>query len=115
MTDYIRSSRQLTYEGASIAIKAAIAKAKGIGVPQDISVVDAGGNLLAFARMDDAHVLAQHSSFSKAQMAVSLGAATGHFPTPFGVDLALATVGRSINMSGGLPIILDGDLRAPSA
>lgn len=68
------------------------------------------GNLLAFARMNGARVLAQHSSFSKAQTAASLGDPTGHLPGQFGLELALATGGRSINMVGGLPIILDGDL-----
>lgn len=110
MTHYIRVSRQLTYEGAAVAIAAAVAKAREIGVPQNVSVVDAGGNLLAFARMNGARVLAQHSSFSKAQTAASLGDPTGHLPGQFGLELALATGGRSINMVGGLPIILDGDL-----
>ena len=110
MPDYIHRSRQLTYEGAAFAIQAAISKAREIGVPQNVSVVDTGGNLLAFARMDGARFLAQHSSFAKAQTAASLGMATGHFPPQFGVDLALATGERSINLAGGLPIILDGDL-----
>jgi uncharacterized protein GlcG (DUF336 family) len=35
---------------------------------------------------------------------------TGELPRQFGVELALATGGRSINMRGGLPIILDGEL-----
>lgn len=106
--DCIRSVKQLTYDGAALALEAAIAKAHEIGVPQNISVVDSGGNLLAFARMDGARVLAQHSSFSKAQTAASLGIDSGRLPSQFGVDLALATGGRSINMVGGLPISIDG-------
>ena len=110
MTHYILATRPLTYEGVALAIAAGVAKAREIGVPQNVSVVDAGGNLLAFARMNGARVLAQHSSFSKAQTAASLGDPTGHLPGQFGLELALATGGRSINMVGGLPIILDGDL-----
>lgn len=110
MSHYLRPSRQLTYAGAALAIEAAVAKATEIGVPQNVSVVDAGGNLLAFARMDGAHFLAQHSSCSKARTAASLGVATGHLPAQFGVELALATGERSINMVGGLPIIIGGDL-----
>ena len=110
MTDYLRPARRLTYAGAALAIEAAVAKATEIGVPQNSRVVDAGGNLLAFARMDGAHFLAQHSSHSKARTAASLGVPTGHLPAQFGVDLALATGGRSINMVGGLPIVVDGDL-----
>ena len=106
----IRNMKQLTYGGAAIAIEAAIARATQIGVPQNISVVDAAGNLLAFARMDGARFLAQHSSLSKARTAASLGMPTGHLPEAFGVELALATGGRSINMVGGLPITVGGDV-----
>lgn len=52
--------------------------------------------------------MAQHSSFSKAQTASSLALETGHLPAQFGLELALATGGRSINMVGGLPIYIDG-------
>lgn len=110
MSKPIRIGRQLSYDGAVLALEAAVAKAREIGVPQNISIVDAGGNLLAFARMDGARFLAQHSSFSKAQTAASLGMPTGSLPAQFGVELALATGGRSINLVGGLPIILNGDL-----
>lgn len=35
-------------------VKAALAKAEEIGSPSNVAVVDSGGNLLAFARMDEA-------------------------------------------------------------
>jgi len=107
---YIREGRQLTYDGAAFALAAAVAKAREIGIPENVSVVDAGGNLLAFGRMDGAKFLAQHSSFTKARTAASLAMPTGHFPAQFGVDLALATGEQSINLPGGLPIILNGEL-----
>jgi glc operon protein GlcG len=110
MTEYTRHAQQLTYDGAALVLEAAIARARAIGVPQNISVVDNGGNLLAFARMDGAHFLAQHSSLSKAQTAASLGVATGELPPQLGVDLALATGDRSINLVGGLPLIVRGVL-----
>jgi len=110
MTDYVRNGRQLTYDGAALALQSAVAKAREIGVPQNVSVVDAGGNLLAFAVMDGARFLAQHSSLAKAQTAASLKMPTGRLATQFGVDLALATGGRSTNLVGGLPIIPNGDL-----
>ena len=110
MTESIHITKRLTYAGAALAVEAAVAKATAIGVPQNISVVDNGGNLLAFARMDGARFLAQHSSDAKARTAASLAMPTGRLPWDFGVDLALATGGRSINLVGGLPIIVDGDL-----
>ncbi len=104
MTELTRPSRQLTYDGAVIALNAAIAKARELGVPENVAVVDAGGNLLAFARMDGARLFAQHSAIAKAQTAASLQMATGQLPAQFGVDLALATGNRSINLPGGLLI-----------
>lgn len=110
MSSYVRQTRMLTYDGAALALAAAIAKAREIGAPQNVSVVDAGENLLAFGRMDGAKFLAQRSSFSKAQTAASLALPTGSLPAQFGVDLALATGERSINLLGGLPIVLDGEV-----
>jgi glc operon protein GlcG len=104
MTELIRPARQLTYDGAVLALNAAIARAREIGVPENIAVVDAGGNLLAFARMDGARFFAQHSAIAKAQTAASLQMSTGELPAQFGVDLALATGNRSINLPGGLTI-----------
>ena len=110
MTDYVRNCMQLTYDGAALALEAAVKKAREIGVPQNVAIVDAGGNLLTLARMDGARFLAQHSAFSKARTAASLAEPTGHLPPQFGVELAFATGGRSINMVGGLPIVVDGCL-----
>ena len=50
-------SLKLTYEGAQKMLAAAVAKAKAMGVPQCIAIVDNGGNMLAFARMDGAKPL----------------------------------------------------------
>lgn len=108
MTELTRPARQLTYDGAVVALNAAIAKAREIGVPENIAVCDAGGNLLAFARMDGARFFAQHSAIAKAQTAASLQMSTGQLPAQFGVDLALATGSRSINLPGGLTIEQDG-------
>ncbi|MGE7370341.1 GlcG/HbpS family heme-binding protein [Neorhizobium sp. NPDC001467] len=102
-----RLRSQLTYDGAALALEAAIAKAKAINAPENIAVVDSGGNLLAFARLDGARFLAQHSAYSKAQTAASLMMPTGQLGLQFGVDLALATGSRSINLPGGIPIIVD--------
>lgn len=44
----------LTLEDAKQMLAAAEAKATGLGVAYNIAVVDAGGHLLAFLRLDDA-------------------------------------------------------------
>ena len=44
----------LTLEQAQAVVRASVRKAEAIKVPMNIAVMDAGGNLKAFARMDDA-------------------------------------------------------------
>ena len=101
---------QLTNDGAMKILKAAMAKADEMGVPQCISVVDAGGHLLAFSRMDGAFVLSIDSSLMKAMTAASYGEPTGHIPEGVDLKLAIATGGKRVNLPGGLPIIVDGHL-----
>lgn len=79
----------MTYEGAALALSAAVAKATELGIAQNIAVVDAGANLIAFAQMDGARLFAQHSVISKAQTAASLRDPTGHLPPQFGSDRIL--------------------------
>ena len=65
-TALFQSRNQLTYAGAAIAIAAAVAKSREISAPECIAVVDAAGNLLAYARVDGAAVLAVQPSIAKA-------------------------------------------------
>ncbi len=101
---------RLTNEGAMKVLNAAMAKAEEMGVPQCISVVDAGGHLLAFSRMDGAFVLSIDSSLVKAMTAASYGEPTGRIPEGVDLKLAIATRGKRVNLPGGLPIIVDGHL-----
>lgn len=101
---------RLTNEGAMKILDAAMAKAAEMGVPQCISVVDAGGHLLAFSRMDGAFVLSIDSSLMKAMTAASYGEPTGHIPEGVDLKLAIATQGKRVNLPGGLPIVVDGHL-----
>ncbi len=107
MSDTIPSLK-LTVEGALKLLSAAIAKAEEIGVPECISIVDAGGHLLAFARMDGAFVQSIDSSLMKAMTAASYGEPTGNIAAGIDLKLAIATQGKRINLPGGLPIIIDG-------
>ncbi|MEM3380814.1 MAG: heme-binding protein, partial [Candidatus Bathyarchaeia archaeon] len=47
---FLKDSIKLTLEGAKAILAAAERKAREIGVPMDIAIVDEGGNLLAFER-----------------------------------------------------------------
>jgi glc operon protein GlcG len=99
---------KLTSDGALKLLNAAIAKAKEMNVPQCISVVDTGGHLLAFARMDGAYVLSIDTSLMKAKTAASHGVPTGDVAAGMDLKLAISTQGKRINLPGGLPVIVDG-------
>jgi glc operon protein GlcG len=99
---------KLTLGGAMKLLQAAIAKAAEIGVPECISIVDPGGHLLAFARMDGAFVQSIDSSLMKAMTAASYGEPTGNIAAGIDLKLAIATQGKRINLPGGLPVIIDG-------
>ena len=99
---------KLTLGGAMKLLQAAIAKAAEIGVPECISIVDPGGHLLAFARMDGAFVQSIDSSLMKAMTAASYGEPTGNIAAGIDLKLAIATQGKRINLPGGLPVIVDG-------
>jgi glc operon protein GlcG len=106
MADTAPSAR-LTFEGAQKLLAAAIAKAREIGVPQCICVVDAGGHLLTMARMDGAFALSVETALRKAQTAASYGKPTGDIPAGLDLKLAIATEGKRVNLLGGLPVIVD--------
>jgi glc operon protein GlcG len=99
---------KLTVEGAMKLLSAAMKKAAEMKVPECISIVDAGGQLLAFARMDGAFTLSIESSLVKAMTAASYGEPTGNLPAGIDLKLAIATQGKRVNLPGGLPIVVDG-------
>lgn len=99
---------RLTSAGAKKIIDAAVAKATAMGKPQCIAVVDEGGNLLAFTRMDGGKVLSIESSIRKAATAASSRGPTGGIQGDLEFRLAHATSGKLVNLKGGLPVIVDG-------
>jgi len=99
---------KLSYAGAVKMLAAAVAKAETMGVPQCIAIVDNGGNMLAFARIDGAKPLSVDSATRKAVTAASSRAPTGGMAEGLDLRLAIATQGKLINVKGGLPIIVDG-------
>ena len=101
-------TKVLSYDGAEKMLAAAVAKATEMKVPQCISIVDAGGHLLAFARMDGAFAMSLETSLMKAKTAASYGEPTGNILAGVDIKLAIATQGKRINLPGGLPIIIDG-------
>lgn len=107
MTD-VMDARLLTLQGAQRVLQAAIDCAHEIGQPMCIAVVDFGGNLLAFARMDGSKALSIISSTNKAVTAAMSGTPTGGAHADVELQIAMASEGRWTNLIGGLPIRVDG-------
>jgi glc operon protein GlcG len=103
-------SMKLTFEGAQKLLTAAIAKAREINVPQCICVVDSGGHLLTMGRMDGAFSLSIETALRKAQTAAAYGKPTGDIAAGLDLKLAIGTDGKRINLLGGLPVIVDGQV-----
>ena len=77
MTLVTRNTPKLTLEGAQAVLAAAQRRAAEIGVPMDIAVVDDGGHLLAFARMDGAKLSSVEIAIGKAHAAAIRRKPTG--------------------------------------
>ncbi len=108
-----RNHIRLTLEGARAILAAAETKAREIKVPQNIAVVDDGGHLLAFARMDGAKLSSIEVALTKARAAALRRTPTG--PSPAGepnvylsLGLPLATEGKLTCIRGGLPLVVEG-------
>lgn len=104
----LRNTRILTLDGARKVLDAALAHAQVIGQPMCIAVVDAGGNLLSFARMDGSKAMSVISSTNKARTAALSGEPTGGAHADVELQIALAHECRWTNLVGGLPIRIDG-------
>lgn len=104
-----RAALKLTHAGALKALAGAIAKAEELGVAQNVTIVDDGGNLMAYVRMDGAKLLSRETSLSKAITAASHRQPTSRLNPADEIKLAIASGGRLTNLEGGLPIIIDGE------
>jgi glc operon protein GlcG len=107
VSDTVAHSK-LTHDGALRLLAAAIAKAQSMGVPQCIAVVDDGGHMMAFVRMDGAKFMSAASALAKARTAASNRQPTGGAHAEIELKLAIATDGGFTNLKGGLPVIVNG-------
>ncbi|WP_448331847.1 GlcG/HbpS family heme-binding protein [Streptomyces sp. DSM 41534] len=105
----------LTTQDAEALVQAARAAAEAAGVTAAISVVDAGGHLLAFRRDDRAVLIAGETSTRKAFTALQLDAPTADLVEavqPGGVFHTLPTAldRPLLFLAGGVPVHRDGRL-----
>lgn len=104
------TKRTVTAELATKMIAAAVAKAKSLGVPQVVAILDESGLLKAFCRMDGAPLISIEVSQNKAYTAL-LGAPSQDFFNRIKDDPALLAgaphIPRIAIFGGGLPIKID--------
>ena len=106
---------RLPYAVAQILANVAEAEASNLGVPMAIALVDAGGGLQVFTRMDGALPASSEIAVSKAYTAAVLRMAThevGALAQPgqplYGIQHTHS--GKIILFGGGFPLVLDGEV-----
>src|SRR4051812_13753135 len=105
----------LALETARRLIDAGIDAAAGHGLKLSFAVVDAGGHVVATARMDGADWITPEIALGKAWTAAAFRApsdAQGQKAkdlVAFAGAISAATHGRYTPQIGGLPIVLDGE------
>jgi glc operon protein GlcG len=100
----------ITTEGAKALIAKAEAKARSLHRAVNIAVVDSGGNLLAFERMDGAFLAGVDLCMGKARSALRFEEPTAKIETTIHDGrYALITAG-AVEMQGGIPIMRGGDI-----
>src|SRR4051812_24919210 len=104
----------LALETARRLIDAGIDAAAGHGLKLSFAVVDAGGHVVAIARMDDADWITPEVALGKAWTAAAFRTASSAQGdkakdlVAFAGAISAATHGRYTPQIGGLPVVIDG-------
>jgi glc operon protein GlcG len=110
-----RNHPKLTLEGARAVLAAAERRATEMKIPMDIAIVDNGGHLLAFVRMDGAKLSSVQIAIVKATSAAirrkpSGPAVSGNEPSILiSLSLAIGTDAKQTPIRGGVPLEVDGE------
>ena len=103
----------ISSELAQEMVNAAVAKARELGVTENVAILDDGDNLKAFSRMDGAPILSIEMAQNKAYTAL-FGVSTQDFFNFIQGDPSLLagipTLARVAAWGGGFPIKVNGEL-----
>ena len=102
----------ISSELAQKMVDAAVAKARELGVCENVAILDDGGNLKAFSRMDGAPILSIEIAQNKAYTAL-LGVSTQEFFDFIQGDPSLLAGIPTLRVAawgGGFPIKVDGEI-----
>lgn len=101
----------ISLDRAQAVIAAAVAEAKKHDWKMNVAVVDAGGNLVAFARMDGAQLASVSIAEHKARVAVTFRRETKVFESGMQSGLVYQlSLDGVIGSRGGIPLVEDGKL-----
>jgi uncharacterized protein GlcG (DUF336 family) len=107
------NKHSISFELAQKMVNAAVAKASEIGVSENVVILDDGGNLKAFVRMDGAPLPTIEMAQNKAYTAL-LGVSTQDFFNFIQSDPSLLagvpTLSRMAAWGGGFPITVNGEV-----
>ena len=106
-------ARKITLEQATAVVQACAEEARTVGQPMNIAVVDDGGNLVAFAAMDDTKLIGEDISQKKALTSVYFQMDTKDLVPLVQPGAALygieATSGGRLVVFGGGVLLRDAD------
>ena len=101
----------ISLERSQAAVNAAVAEAKKRGWKMNVAVVDSGGNLVAFQRMDGAMLASIQVAEHKARAAATFRRETKVFESAIQANnLSVLTLDGVIASRGGIPLIEQGKL-----
>jgi len=112
MTNVVKK-HSISSELAQKMVDAAVAKARKIGVSENVAILDDGGNLKAFSRMDGAPIPTIEIAQNKAYTALFGVSSQDFFNFIQGDPSLLAgipTLARIAAWGGGFPIKVDGEI-----
>jgi glc operon protein GlcG len=114
-----RNRVELNLAGAETILEAAQKKAASMKIAFNIAIVDDGGHLIVFARMDGARPASGYTALTKAMAAATFRTETGPLPKTGEPNLllslslqntAVAGGGKGTALKGGAPIVVDGQV-----
>ena len=112
MADVVKK-HSISFELARKMVDAVVAKAREIGVSENVVILDDGGNLKAFGRMDGAPIPTIEMAQNKAYTAL-FGVSTQDFFNFIQKDPSLLagipTLSRMAAWGGGFPIKVNGEV-----
>ena len=102
--------KTLSLEAANKIIAGAMIEAKANNWSVDIAIVDEGGHLLSFQRMDGASIGAIDAAIGKARTSSIYRRPTKALEEAAKTRPAIVTLPNSVQLQGGVPIVVNGQI-----